>query len=55
LINDDDEAIKVYEDNNACITIAKGKGTRKIRHIPVKLHYVQELVEEKVIELELIV
>jgi hypothetical protein len=43
----------VYEDNTACIALANGHGNQKrTKHFDVRLHYVRELVDEKIITVE---
>ena len=48
-----DEATVIYEDNQACISIASNPLTsKKARHIMTKYHLVRQLIEENTIELK---
>ena len=39
-----DDAIEVFEDNNACISIAENDGvSERVKHKDVKFHYGQEV------------
>ena len=43
---------KIYEDNEACATIANPRSyTRRARHIDVRFHFTREAVEQGIIEL----
>ena len=44
--------IKVYEDNQSCIKLSKTFSSSRTKHIDTKYHYVRDLQEKKIIELE---
>jgi hypothetical protein len=47
-----DEKISIFEDNQACIKIAKNaSSSTKTKHIRMRYHFVKELIEEKKIEI----
>ena len=46
-----DEAVKIYEDNQGSIALAKNPEFHKrTKHIDIRYHYVRELVEDKKVE-----
>ena len=49
----DEDAYRVYEDNDACEVLAKGagKGMRRAKHIDVRFHVVREAVKNGEIEI----
>jgi hypothetical protein len=43
-----EEAIVIHEDNNACIYAAHNSHYKKMRHVDVRLMFLKELIAEKV-------
>jgi len=47
-----DDAIEVFEDNNACISIAENDGvSERVKHIDVKFHYIRDMVKRSEVKL----
>ena len=50
-----DGASRVYEDNSACINMVKNpKGWKRTKHIPPCFHFVRDLAEDEVIDIQYI-
>ena len=48
-----DGASRVYEDNSACINMVKNpKGWKRTKHIPPCFHFVRDLAEDEVIDIQ---
>ena len=47
-----DDTIEVFEDNNACISIAENDGVSdRVKHVDVKFHFVRDLVKRSEVKL----
>jgi hypothetical protein len=53
LNHDYDDALTIFEDNQAAMCIAKNPGDHaKTKHIQIKYHFIRDMVQKNVIELE---